>query len=160
MTAELQPLPGTAHHNLLLRNLLHAFYWLDDGLQAHMRRHAGFSLPRAQSMMMVCIGDGIDRPSDLARRLRVSKQAVQQGLAELVAKKLVEVKPDPTNGRQKLVTFTKEGRGLRDIARAGLEVMEEELARRIGTQRFEALNDALEIDWGEPPTGNEAIRCD
>ena len=71
---------------LLLRTMLHGFYWLDDGLQAYMRKHSGISLPRAQSMMMVCIGDGIDRPSDLAARLSVSKQAVQQGLKEQIGR--------------------------------------------------------------------------
>jgi hypothetical protein len=25
---------------ILLRTLMHAFYWVDDGLQAHMRREA------------------------------------------------------------------------------------------------------------------------
>ena len=58
------------------------------------------------------------------------------------------------------IVFYSEGRGLRDIARAGLEALEAELARRIGRERFEALNDALEIEWGEPPAGDGATQCD
>ena len=113
-----------------------------------MIREAGFSLPRAQSMMMVCIGDGVDRPSDLAVRLRVSKQAVQQGLKELIEKGLVEVRADPVNGRQKIVCFTDRGRKCRAIASRGITKLEDELAARIGQDRLHALQDALTADWG------------
>ena len=116
--------PAVQPDHGLLRDLVHATYWLDDGLQAYMREHASASLPRAQSMMLVYISEGVDRPSDLARRLRVSKQAVQQGLKELIAKDIVTIEPDPQNGRQKLVRFTTHGRELRDIAREGLESLE------------------------------------
>jgi DNA-binding MarR family transcriptional regulator len=137
----------------LPRTLLHAFYWLDDGLQAYMRRQQGFSLPRAQSMMMVCIGDGIRRQSDMARHLGVSKQAVQQALKSLVAKGLVTVHADPQSGRQKLVTFTEKGEEMRDAARGGLRELELELARRIGARRLAALHDALNTPWGPVPEG-------
>ncbi len=150
MEPERQPAHVVEHdfEGLLVRTMLHGFYWLDDGLQAYMRKHSGISLPRAQSMMMVCIGDGIDRPSDLAARLSVSKQAVQQGLKELVAKELVEIRPDPDNGRQKLVCFTRTGRECRDVARAGILELRKLLAGRIGRDRLDALEDALRADWG------------
>lgn len=137
----------------LSRTLLHAFYWLDDGLQAYMRRQKGFSLPRAQSMMMVCIGDGIHRQSDMARHLGVSKQAVQQALKPLVAKGLVTIQADPLNGRQKRVLFTEKGLEMRDVARRGLLELESELSRRIGPRRLAALHDALNAPWGPVPEG-------
>jgi DNA-binding MarR family transcriptional regulator len=140
-----------AYQRLLLRELLHAFYWLDDGLQAHMRRAAGFSLPRAQSMIMVCIGDGIHRQSDIALTLRVSKQAVQQGVRELVAKDFVKIEPDPDSRRQKRVVFTTRGEAMRDVAADGLRRIEAELARRIGRTRLDGLRRALEADWGPSP---------
>lgn len=136
---------------MLLRDLVHATYWLDDGLQAYMREHAGISLPRAQSMMMVYLSEGVDRPADLAKRLRVSKQAVQQGLKELMSKDMVTVEPDPASGRQKIVRFTEHGRELRDIARKGLKSLESLLTRRIGRARADALRRALESDWGPSP---------
>ena len=135
----------------LLRDLVHATYWLDDGLQAYMREHAGLSLPRAQSMMMVYLSEGVDRPADLAARLRVSKQAVQQGLKELTAKDMVTIEPDPDNGRQKIVRFTEHGRELRDIAREGLESIQATLTERIGAECVAALHSALESDWGTAP---------
>jgi DNA-binding MarR family transcriptional regulator len=136
---------------MLSRTLLHAFYWLDDGLQAYMRRHQGFSLPRAQSMIMICIGDGITRQADMARQLGVSKQAVQQALKPLIAKGLVTVEQDPADGRQRRVRFTAKGQRMRDVARRGLLELEAELARRIGRPRVDALHEALNAPWGPVP---------
>lgn len=135
----------------LPRTLLHAFYWVDDGLQAWMREKAGFSLPRAQSMLMVCIGDGIHRQSDMAKQLRVSKQAVQQGIRALVKKGLVDIRDDPANPRHRRVTFTPEGERMRGLALESLKEIERLLAKRIGREHLNALHDALDADWGPTP---------
>ena len=151
MSAPQQQAPsavGAAHQEMLLRKLLHAFYWVDDGLQAHMLRETGMSLPRAQSMMMACIDDGITSQSEMAGHLRVSKQAVQQALKALVAKGLVTVTPDPDNGRRKIVSLTAHGRELRAIAQNGIRSLEAVLEARIGGNRLAALHDALDADWG------------
>jgi len=140
----------------LPRTLLHAFYWVDDALQNYMREHAQFSLPRAQSMLMVCIGAGVQQQSEMANVLRVSKQAVQQGIRELVAKRLVEIVPDPENRRNRIVRFTEEGRSVREIARRGIAEVERELAERIGTDRVWLLQQILELPWGAPPDFSKA----
>ncbi len=141
---------GSDAHGLL-RSLVHATYWLDDGLQAYMQQHAEVSLPRAQSMAMVYLTEGVDRPSDLAVKLAVSKQAAQQVLKELRNKGLIEMQPDPHNGRQKRVVLTAYGRELRSIAMRGLFSLEAELNQRIGTKNLLALRRALDADWGDPP---------
>ena len=142
---------GPVKQNELLRTLVHATYWLDDGLQAHMMRHAGMSLPRAQSMAMIYLTEGVDRPSDLAQKLRVSKQATQQVLKELQAKNIIRMQPDPNNGRQKYVVFTDHGRELGEIARQGLFELEAQLRDRIGAQNVNNLRRALKADWGPSP---------
>lgn len=155
MTARQQrePAGGSAtHQEMLLRKLLHAFYWVDDGLQAHMQREMGISLPRAQSMMMACIDDGITSQSDMAAQLRVSKQAVQQSLKALVAKDLVTVTPDPDSGRRKIAALTRRGREAREIAQDGIRSLEQALQQRIGADRYAALHDALDADWGPSET--------
>lgn len=149
-----KPLLGSDAHGLL-RTLVHATYWLDDGLQAYMQQHAEVSLPRAQSMAMVYLTEGVDRPSDLAVKLAVSKQAAQQVLKELRNKGLIEMQPDPHNGRQKRVVLTAYGRELRTIAMRGLFSLETELNQRIGTKNLLALRRALDADWGEPPRENQ-----
>lgn len=135
----------------LLRTLVHATYWIDDGLQAYMKKHAGLSLPRAQSMAMVYLTEGVDRPSDLAQKLRVSKQATQQALKELVNKGMIIMLDDPNNGRQKLVQLTDHGRDMRLLAKRALAELETELARRIGAGQLGQLRAALETDWGPAP---------
>ncbi|MCP5180181.1 MAG: winged helix-turn-helix transcriptional regulator [Pseudomonadales bacterium] len=149
MTArEPTDLPDEAYDRYLLRTLLHAFYWVDDGLQAIMAKKTGVSLPRAQVMVLICIGDGIQRQLDIAHTLHVSKQAVQQAVKELQAKKLVQVLPDPENGRQRIVVYTTEGNAMRIEAARALEHVQRTLARRIGDRRLAALREALEADWG------------
>ncbi len=142
--------PHKAQEHGLLRTLVHATYWLDDGLQSYMKKRAGLSLPRAQSMAMIYLTEGIDRPSDLAAKLQVSKQATQQALKALQQKGIIEMTPDPKNGRQKHVVFTDYGRNLGDIAKMGLFELEAELSQRIGVTRLQNLRSALDADWGEP----------
>lgn len=149
--AEPAPVPEAADERVLLRSLMHAFYWLDDGLQAHLEREAGISVPRAQSMLMICISEGIERQTDLARRIGVSKQAVQQAMKGLVAKGLVTLEDDPGNGRQRVIRYTRLGQRMRDLARDGLRDLEAELGRRIGSHRLQALHDAVDADWGPVP---------
>lgn len=142
----------TEQDRVLLRTLMHAYYWFDDGLQAYMQRRAdGFSLPRAQSMIMVCLTEGVTSPIELARRLKVSKQAIRQSLRAMIESGVVTVEPDPENGRQRVVRVTERGQAMRDIAQRGLPLLEEELARRIGRDRLEALHDVLNADWGPLP---------
>ena len=149
--SRLQPVPEAIEGHGLLRALVHGTYWLDDGLQAYMRTHADLTLPRAQSMAMVYLTEGVDRPSDLAAKLRVSKQAAQQVLKELQHKGIIEVHPDPDNGRQKLISLTDYGRDLRRIAHRGLGELETELCWRIGARRVAGLRGALAEDWGSVP---------
>ena len=133
----------------LLRGLVHATYWFDDGLQSYMRQHADVSLPRAQSMAMIYLTEGVDRPSDLAVKMAVSKQAAQQLLKELATKGIVDILPDPNNGRQKRIVFTQYGRELQTVAKRGVDQLEKELVQRIGLRNVNALRRALGEDWGE-----------
>ncbi len=146
-----EPAALAEHEHGLLRGLVHAAYWLDDGLQAYMQTHAGVSLPRAQSMAMVYLTEGVDRPSDLAATLAVSKQAAQQVLKALAGKGIIEMQPDPVNGRQKRVVLTSYGRELQAVARRGLYSLETELMRRIGARHVTSLRRALHADWGQAP---------
>lgn len=83
------------------------------------------------------------RITEIARRMRVSKQAVNQTVAELERIGLVKRTPDPSDGRARLVRFTARGRG---ELLAGLEILTElqrELATEIGATRMRRLHDDL-----------------
>ncbi|MBK7151493.1 MAG: MarR family transcriptional regulator [Sandaracinaceae bacterium] len=93
------------------------------------------------------------RQTELARRMGVSKQAVNQLVAELVGFGVLEQVPDPADGRALLVRFTPRGaQSLFD----GLTVLSElEVTMRgaLGAARMDALHDTLTqlSDWLDDP---------
>ena len=138
----------TDNNNYLMRALLHGFYWCDEGLQNSLRR-AGYSgVSRTKSMIMVNISDGITRPSDLAHNIGISRQAIQQTLAEMEREGLISLVVDPNDGRAKIVKFSRRGTGIGKAARKALAEIEAELGRRIGVRAMNNLKKALFTDWG------------
>lgn len=87
------------------------------------------------------------RQTELARRLGITKQAVNQLVSELEALGILERAPDPDDGRATLVRFTE--RGVRSLFE-GLTVLGEidaELEGVIGRARMRTLHQALsELD--------------
>lgn len=65
--------------------------------------------------------DDVATPGRLAVAFQVTAGAMTNTLKKLEASKLVKIEPDPTSGRQKLVTITAKGRRMREkaIAAAG-----------------------------------------
>jgi DNA-binding MarR family transcriptional regulator len=132
--------------------LMRAFYWVDESLQRSISEQGGPTITHSQSMVILAVWEGITRPSAIAEYMGVSRQAIHQSLQELVRLNVVELVPDPSDGRAKLVQLSKTGGPLREIASGILKGMERELEARIGKRRVKNLWDALAVDWGEPVT--------
>ena len=132
----------------LMRGLLHAYYWCDESLQNSMRKAGLPPLSRTKSMIMVNISDGITRPSDLARNIGISRQAIQQTLVEMEKSGLITLAPDPADGRAKIVKFSRRGTGIGKIAFDALDEIEAELSRRLGVRAVKQVKDLLFRDWG------------
>ena len=130
--------------------LLRAFFWVDEGLQCNLRERGGPAVTHAESMIILTIGEGISRPTAIAERLGVSRQAVHLGLRKLIRVGLVDLVPDPADGRAKVAVLSSTGEPEFLIARGILRELEEELGRRIGTRTLQQLRRALERDWGQP----------
>ena len=62
-------------------------------------------------------GEGISRPSALARKLRVSRQAMQKTLADLEDKGYLKLVPDPDDRRAKHVRLSRTGKRRPEAAR-------------------------------------------
>ena len=75
---------------------------------------------------------------------------MHQTLEELVEHGFVELVPDPTSRRAKLVVLTPRGRRIVGDARAIFRELEDTLARQIGRKSVTELRHALEADWGAP----------
>lgn len=86
--------------------------------------------------------DGV-RPTELARRVDVSKQAMQQLLAALARDGVVETVADPKDRRAKLVRLTTSGVAAVLHGVKVLEGIERELADEIGDSSMRALRVAL-----------------
>ena len=84
------------------------------------------------------------RPSELAARLRISKQALNYLLGELERLGYLERRPDPDDQRSRRVVLTRRGdRAVRTIRDAVAEI-EKEWSNRLGARRFEQLRSLLQ----------------
>ena len=83
------------------------------------------------------------RPSQLAEQLGMSKQGVNDLLRQLEAKGYVELRPDPADGRARLITLTDRGSALMEAIRTAAQHVAAEWARSVGHQRFEAFRGTL-----------------
>jgi DNA-binding MarR family transcriptional regulator len=82
--------------------------------------------------------------SELAGALAVSKQAVQQFVDDLVGEGAVERVPDPDDGRGKLIRLTPRGLAFIAEGNAVKRDIERRYRKRIGRERLDALNAALD----------------
>jgi len=89
------------------------------------------------------------RPSELATRLRISKQALNYLLGELERLGYLERRPDPDDLRSKRVALTSRGIAAVDAIRAAVADVETAWAERLGPERFAALREFL-LELNEP----------
>jgi DNA-binding MarR family transcriptional regulator len=107
----------------------------DDLVSAHL---AVMQYPGPQDM----------RPSELAARLRTSKQALNYLLGELERLGYLERRPDPDDRRSKRIAVTERGRAVAAVIRDAVGEMEEEWSERLGPERFAELR-ALLLELNE-----------
>jgi DNA-binding MarR family transcriptional regulator len=84
------------------------------------------------------------KPSELASRLRMSKQALNYLLGELERLGYLERRPHPDDQRAKRVTLTKRGTSVALVMREAVAELETEWARQLGRKRFDQLRALLE----------------
>ncbi|HMO75890.1 MAG TPA: MarR family transcriptional regulator, partial [Sphingopyxis sp.] len=130
--------------NQLIIALFQRFCWLDEGLQARLHDHGWPDVSRPQSMIMTNIVSGIVRPSDIARNIGVSRQAIHSTIGQMVKLGIVQLEPDPDDRRHMIVTLTDLGARMRKDAQRAMDALTEQVAARIGQKTFDALLAALE----------------
>ena len=86
--------------------------------------------------------DGL-RPSELAARNQLSRQSINDLLSDLEKRGYLERTPDPTDGRARIVRFTKRGWDLTQVLSDVSFATESEWARAIGEERFDEFRDTL-----------------
>lgn len=134
----------------LIIHLFERFVWLDEGLQQRLHARGWPDVSRAQSMVMINVVTGTTRPSDIARRLGVSRQAIHGTIAQMVGKGIVMLVPDADDSRHKRLALTAFGEQMRHDAQEAMAALTDRVAGRIGTDRLAALVAALTAEWGAP----------
>ena len=100
------------------------------------------------------------RTVDLAQRAGITRQSMGEVVRDMVDLGIVELVPDPADGRAKLVRYTEAGReqthqGFRHISRFEQRLVDElgddyEAARRV-LERVVAILESDDADSAEPP---------
>jgi DNA-binding MarR family transcriptional regulator len=83
------------------------------------------------------------RPSELAVRLRISKQALNYLLGELERLDYLERRADPDDGRSKRVALTARGIAAIGVIREAVAELETTWKRQLGSKRFSELRALL-----------------
>jgi DNA-binding MarR family transcriptional regulator len=89
------------------------------------------------------------RPSELAARLRISKQALNYLLGELERLDYLERQPDPDDLRSKRVALTPRGTAAISVIREAVGEIETTWAQQLGPKRFAQLRKLL-LELNQP----------
>lgn len=134
----------------LIVTLLEAFEWYDECLQLSMQNLGWPELSRSESMVMMHVQLNNVRPAEIARSLRLTRQAVHHTIGTLVERGILKLNDDPTDGRVRIVQLTELGRAMRRDARKIVNGLGKVLSNKIGEPEFERLRSILEREWGPP----------
>jgi DNA-binding MarR family transcriptional regulator len=106
---------------------------------------AGFDdIRRAHGRVFEAIDPDGSRVTDMAERLRMTKQAMGQLVDHLEARGYVTRTPDAQDGRAKLVKLTQDGRRVASTAIAATDRAERRWTRHLGPRRAREFRHALE----------------
>ncbi len=124
----------------------------NDDLIGTLHAHGFDDIRPSHGAIFANLDDDGTRPSELARRAEMTKQAMGELIADLEAKGYVERRPDPGDGRASLVALTERGRLVDRTADDAIERIEKQYVRRLGRARYDELLNLL----GELAGGTEA----
>jgi DNA-binding MarR family transcriptional regulator len=118
-----------------------------DAVQEHMlgRLHeSGFAdFDAAYLIVFQYPGPQGARPSELAARLRISKQALNYLLGELERLGYLERRVDPDDRRSRRIALTPRGVGAVGVIREAVGEIETAWAEKLGAERFDELRNLL-----------------
>jgi len=136
----------------LIMLLLSGFSWFDDGLQAYLQAGGWNHITRPQSMVMIHVLSGNNKPSAIARKMGISRQAAHTTISQMVKLGMLTLNNDPADGRAKIVVVTEKGRAMREHADEAARRLTDELRTRIGSDAVENLFNAFAGEWGAVPS--------
>ena len=136
-------------NNQLIIALFQRFCWMDEGLQARLHDRGWPNVSRSQSMVMTNIVSGIVRPSDIARNLGISRQAIHSTINQMEKLGILRLNEDPQDRRHVTLELTETGNLMRRDAQLAMDSLTSQISDVLGQDKFDALLASLEADWGE-----------
>ena len=119
----------------------------DKAFQAHMVEAAHErgrpDIKPSHNAVFASLGDDPRRAADLAASAGMTRQSMGELVRELVDLGILEMVPDPSDGRAKLVTFSAEGKKFASEGWRHLRAIEERLTAEFG-EDYEAARRVLE----------------
>lgn len=100
-------------------------------------------------MIMTNIVSNITRPSDIARNLGLSRQAIHNTINQMVKMDIVRLTPDPDDRRHMILSLTEAGARMRHDAQQAMDALTSQIAEKLGAEQLSALMQMLEADWGD-----------
>jgi DNA-binding MarR family transcriptional regulator len=99
-----------------------------------------------------------ERPSDLAARLRISKQALNHLLRQLEHLGYLTRRPDPDDKRSKRIALTPRGTEAAITIREAVAQIENTWTRQLGPARFNQLRTLLRelVELNQSPSGSRS----
>ena len=141
-SSELSPEPlGPPMIGALLR-----FPWeaVQDHMLERLHREGFTDIDPSYLIVVQYPGPQGERPSDLAARLRISKQALNHLLGQLEHLGYLERQPDPNDKRSKRIALTPRGTRAGLAIRQAVSEMEDAWKQRLGPERFAQLRVLLQ----------------
>ena len=83
------------------------------------------------------------RPSELAELLQITKQSVNDLLRDMETRGYLELTPDATDGRARIIRLTEKGHHLEQIVHEAAGAVDQQIATCLGSRRYEAFMSSL-----------------
>jgi len=127
--------------------LMRLLFWAEQTVtqrllvQLEAMGYANVSLAELRLMQQLCLSG--TRLTELADRMKLSKQAIGQFIDSLERKQFVTRSPDPQDKRAKIITYTTQGyQFIADTIDATL-LVEQELSELTGSEHYQHLKQSL-----------------
>ena len=108
-----------------------------------LHEHGFTDLEAAHLIVLQYPGPQGTKPSELASRLRISKQALNYQLGQLERLGYLERRPDSDDLRSKRIVLTRRAESAVPVLRDAVAEIENDWARQLGPERFAQLRDVL-----------------
>lgn len=116
-------------------------------LQAHMVRemhkHGFPKIKQAHNAVFSTLQSEGSRSADMAHRAGMTRQSMGEVVREMVALGILEMRPDPEDGRAKLVTYSELGRHAAAGGYQHLHDLEERFVEEFGAEEYALARDVL-----------------